>query len=198
MDFKKLKSLALVGTAVVGIGLLSQSTPSIGAATNVATMNAKLATTSTITAVAGAHVDFKTWLIGVPVAAPASTLVLNPNTGVVVKTPGAGVQLIQLSGTPNVGIITVSLPAGAVGLSLQMTEGVVTNTLGAGLALTSVSYYNPQTPAETGVLTPGTPVPVTFGAASVSVPLQFGATITATATPAQGLHTNIVNMVFAF
>jgi len=198
MDFKKLKSLALVGTAVLGLGLLSQSTPSNGASPNVATMNAKLATQSTITAVAGAHVDFKTWLIGVPTAAPASTLVMSPVDGSVTKTPGAGVQLIQLSGTPNFGVITVSLPTGAVGLQLQMTEGTITNTLGAGLTLTSISYYNADSVLETGNLTPGTPVPVTFDAAKNTNAIQFGATITATATPAQGAHTNVVNMTFAF
>lgn len=194
MNFKTLKTLALMGSAIVAVGIGSNSA---AAAPNDA-MDASITTSSTITAVAGAVMDFGSWLIGVPSGAPASTLVMNPNTGAVVPTAGTGVSLIALPGAPAVGTINVTLPAGANAVTLQMSHGVLPNTLGAGLQLSAISYYNPNTPAQTGVMAPSTPVPITITTGATGVDIRFGGTITATATPTTGAHGEIFNVAFAY
>lgn len=193
MNFREMKKLALVGTAVLSLGMASGAM----AAPN-DTMDASITTSTTITAVAGAVMDFGAWLIGVPGGAPSSTLVMNPNTGAVVSTPGAGVSLIALPGAPAVGTVNVTLPAGANAVTLQMSHGALPNTLGAGLQLSAISYYNPDTPAQTGVMTPATQYPITILVGATGVDVQFGGTITATATPTTGAHGEVFNVAFAY
>lgn len=195
MKFNKLKTLALMGSAIVAVGMASN----IAKAAPNDTMDASITTSSTITALAGDVMDFGSWLIGIPTGAPASTLVMNPNTGVVVSTAGnVATSLIALPGPTQVGTVNVTLPAGANAVTLQMSHGALPNTLGAGLQLSAISYYNPNTPAQTGVMAPSTPVPITILNGGTGVNIRFGATITATSTPVNGAHGEVFNVAFAY
>lgn len=193
MNFTNFKKLALLSGAIMAVGMTSGA---IAAPND--TMDASITTSSTITATAGNVMDFGRWLVGVPSGAPASTLVMNPNTGVITPTAGAGVSLIALPGAPAVGTVNVTLPAGANAVTLQMSHAALPNTLGTGLQLSAISYYNPDTPAQTGTMVAATPVPITILNGSTGVAIRFGGTITATATPAEGAHGEVFNVAFAY
>ena len=194
MNFKTLKSLALVGSALT-LGIVSGN--AVAAPND--TMDASITTSSTITATAGAVMDFGSWLVGIPGGSLATTtLVMNPNTGAVVRTAGAGHQVIALPGATAYGTVTVTLPTGANGMTLQMSHAALTPTLGPGLALSNISYYNPNTPAQTGVMTATTKYPITITTGATGVAVRFGGTITASATPNEGDHGEVFNVAFAY
>jgi hypothetical protein len=196
MNFKSFKTLALVGSAVIGLGLTS----GLAFAADNDDVDASITTSTTITATAGAVMDFGVWLIGIPTGnLNSSTLVMNPQTGAVTPTTGGGHQLIVLPGAPAFGTVTVTLPAGADGLTLQMSHDALTPALGAGLTLSNISYYNPDTPAQTGVMTPTTQYPITILDGATGSAVRFGGTITAdTATPTDGAHGETFNVAFAY
>lgn len=193
MNFKSLKTLALVGSAIA-IGFAA---PAMAADND--NVDASITTSSTITATAGAVMDFGSWLIGVPLTSVAtSTIVMDPTDGSVAPTAGADHQLIQLAGLTAYGTVTVTLPAGANGMTLQMTRGAAAATLGAGLALTDVSYYNPDTPAQTGPMAAATAYPITITTGLTGVAVRFGGTISATAPVTDGDHGDTFNVAFAY
>jgi hypothetical protein len=197
MNFKSFKTLALLGSAVIGLSLA----PGVANADPDDDVTAAIQTSTTITATAGAVMDFGIWLIGIPASnVNSSTLVMDPQTGGVTPTTGGGHQLIALTGsTPAFGTVSVVLPTGADGLTLQMSHGALTPALGAGLVLSDISYYNPDTPAQTGVMTASTQVPITITTGDTGVAVQFGGTITASgSTPTDGPHGETFNVAFAY
>lgn len=195
MTFTNIKKLSLMGAAVVAIAFGSAT---VSAAPN-DTMDASITTSSTITAVAGDVMDFGTWLIGVPTGQPASTLTMNPNTGVVTVNKNGGTSnIVALPGATTPGTVVVTLPAGANGMTLQMSHGALPGTLGTGLALSNISYYNPNLTTQTAVMTPSTQYPVTITNGATGVAVRFGATITASATPDNGAHGEVFNVAFAY
>lgn len=196
MKFRSLKTLALVSTAIIGLSVPA----SVNAAPN-ALVTVDINTQAGITALTNVDMDFGSWLIGVhPGDAP--TVIMAAADGALSTTTGVSSQLIELTGAANgtQGELLVTLPAGADGLTVQMSRGAIADFAGGDLSLTAVTYVNSDNGAQTGTLLEATPVPIDIAVGATGATVSFGGTVTASATPAgDGVtHTASFNVSFAY
>lgn len=196
MTFKSLKTLTLVGTAALALGLSYHAAKAADSETVEVLMDIE----SGITATAGTTMEFGDWLVGVH-SGENPTLTMAVATGTV--TPGNMTlsRLVKLDGTvTTAGTVVVTLPSGANGVTLQMQRGAVSAFSGATeFTMTQVTYANSDNVAQTGVLALATPVPIEVDVGATGATVSFGGTITATATPAtDGAHTATFNVAFAY
>lgn len=201
MTYKTFKTLALVGATAISLGLMSYQAN----AANTANVTFDIDTLSGITATTGSTMDFGTWLIGIHTGDTPTITMATDGTFSAVGTPGTS-QVKNLTGATSgtAGTVTVTLPAGADGLTLQMTRTAVTDFADAGLTLEDslITYSNGDAlgAAQNGTFLSGptnnVPISITTGATGAVV--SFGGTITASATPSDATHTASFDVTFAY
>ena len=188
-----LRSKLLSSAAILGMASL----PVVAFAADNADVDASITTSAGITAANVANIGFGNWLVGIA-SGDTPTITLGPTSGGFTTGAVGTSQLINLDGDTagTVGQVTVTLPAGADGVVLQMTRSAITNFSDGGLALTAVSYDTDD--IAPAVLAQATPVDVTVESGGVAEPVTFGATITADATPADATHSASFNVSFSY
>lgn len=194
MNFKTFKQVAVIGTAIVALGYMSD----VAKAAPTATVTASITTSSTITALTGVNMDFGTWLVGVH-AADAPTITMNSATGAYTIGAVGSSQIKNLgaaTGTP--GSATITLPTGADGIVVQMSLDTLTDFPGAsGLSMTGITYST-LTEADTAIIQGGATQPVTNVLGGAPETIKFGGTITATATPTDGNYAGSIDVSFDY
>lgn len=201
MTFRNIKKMAIAGAAVLALGITSSAVY----AGNNATVNVEIDTLSGITATAGNTMDFGNWLIGIHTGDPETITMTTAGVMSTSSTNAAGTsQVVNLDGTTagQAGTVVVTLPAGANGLTLQMTRGAITDFVDAGLTLeeANITYSNSDSGVQNGTLLSGggNAVPITITTGATGATVSFGGTITASATPADNTHTASFNVAFAY
>lgn len=196
MKFKSLKTLALIGTALIGAGLI----PTGVNAADDADVIVDLETQAGITALTQVDMDFGDWIVGIA-SGDTATITMAAADGAFTTNEGASSDLVELNGATNgtQGEILVTLPAGADGITVQMTRGAITDFTDAGIELTAINYSNSDNGGQAGTLAEATPVPITVTTGATGATVSFGGTITATATPADNVaHNASFDVAFAY
>jgi hypothetical protein len=188
-----LRSKLLSSAAILGMASL----PAVAFAADNADVDAVITTSAGITANQVADINYGNWLVGIA-SGDTPTITLGATSGGFTTAAVGSSQLINLDGDTagTVGQVTVTLPAGADGIVLQMERSAVTDFTDGGLSLTSVLYDTDDIAPST--LIAATPVDVTVESGGVAEPVTFGGVITADATPADATHTATFNVVFSY
>lgn len=192
MRFNKFRKLAVIGTAALAIGYMSNT----ASAADNANVNASITTSSTITAAAVNTMDFGTWLVGIHTG-DTPTIRMDATGAYTTGSLGTS-QIANLgAGTGTPGSATITLPNGADGVIVQMSLDAINDFAGGALSLTAVTY-DTATEAETAIVAGGATQPVTNVNGSTPETISFGATITASATPTDGNHTASLDISFDY
>lgn len=199
MRLNKYKLLALTSAIVMQM----VAAPSFVNAADNADVTVDIETAAGITAVTQTDMDFGSWLIGVHTGATPQ-IIMAAGTGVLSTASLGGSQVINLTGATSGtrGTVLVTLPAGANGITLQMTRGTITQFTDTSLSLGTITYVNSDDGDESGTLASGSAnaVPITVDVGATGATVGFGGTITASATPVGDavVHTASFDVAFAY
>lgn len=192
MNFTTLRNGTAVAVAILGIsGFMGQAQAQTVITTN-------LTVDSAITVTPGNNIEFGTWLLVYRNADPFeltmdTTGTITPNN--IAVGPGNSVA-VQLAAGTGQGTLTVDLPTGANGVTVNMTRGVITDMPSIGLTLQNITYAT-FTQAESAFLQ-ATNEPVTVVTGGVPETVSFGAEVAVTAQPADGPHSGTFTVNFAY
>ena len=187
MRRKTLRLLACASAVALGSAITT------GDAIAQTTVNVPVTLTSNgaITVANTADMDFGSWIL--IDGTSDSTLVLNPVTGTVTPTANGGATLAEYVASASVGTVTISTPASA---AVNHWYSNITDFPDAGLSLGTITYSlnggaAANVPAATGttITTAGSPTTDT---------LEYGGTVTVSATPANATHTATVTISFEY
>lgn len=199
MRFNKYKLMAL-GSAVVMQMMLA---PSLVEAANNADVTVDIETAAGITAVTQTDMNFGSWLLGIH-SGDTPVITMSEVDGVLTRTALGTSQVVELGGatTGTRGAVLVTLPAGANGLTLQMSRGTITQFTDTSLVLGGIRYINSDDALQTGPLASGVAnaVPITITTGATGATVRFGGAVTANATPVGDgvVHTASFDVAFAF
>ena len=175
-------SAVAIGSAIAANGAFAQTTVNVPVT---------LTSNSAITVANTADMDFGSWIL--IDGTSDSTLVLSPVTRVVTPTANGGATVVESVASASVGTVTISTPASA---AVNHWYSNITDFPDAGLSLGTLTYsYNGAAavavPAATGttITTTGSPTTDT---------LEYGGTVTLSATPANAAHTATVTISFEY
>lgn len=183
MRHKTLKLLACASIITLGSSVIASKSY----AQTTEDVPVTLTTTSAITLTNTATMDFGTWVM--IDGTSDSTIVLDPVTGVVTPTANGGATLVQSVASASVGTNTIQTPASA---AVNHWGVVQTDFADAGLSLGTLTYsYNGGATAALPAVTGTT---ITTTGAPTNDTIEYGGTVTLSATPADQAHTATVRI----
>lgn len=184
---KVLRILCLIVALSVGLMTSSQ----LFAQTE--TVRATFVTTSTITTVDVADMDFGTYFVIVGGADNPTFTLTDDNTTTVTVADDANSTVTEIVAAASEGQVTVETPAA---VTLTMTRSASGDFTDPNLSLTATTF---RTASENGNIDADTDNDtITVLAGSTPEVVRFGGTITATDTPGDATHSAQFNVTFAF
>ena len=152
-----------------------------------------LTTTSAITVTAGDAMDFGEWLL-LHDGTNDIDLVMDPFADTVIGTPAGGASTaVEINPGLTIGSLLVQTPAAA---PVNMF-GAITDFTDAGLSYGSPTFSLNATAAAALSIAAGTPTVFTAtGGADDTI--EYGGTVTVSATPADSAHTANLNVTFSY
>lgn len=194
MNLKALKYGAAVGVAMMGIsGFLGQAQAQT-------VIQANITVDSAITVTPGLNIEFGTWLLVYRNADPFE-LTMDTAGNIVVNNIAAGAGnsvAIQLTPGTGAGNLTVNLPTGANGVTLNMSRGAITNFGGGGLTLQNITYGTTIEGANQVFAQSPTLEPVTVVTGGTPQTVSFGAEIAVASQPVNGPASASFTVSFAY
>ncbi len=193
-----LKLMALTSAVALGFAFADNAQAQVGS------VQATLTTSSAITVTAGADLDYGTWFIYMPTGTDDTfTIAMDPQTGAVVRTIGAGTDTtvqsagVEITPSANVGDITIQTPAASTvnmyatisnnfTTSAQLTFGLPTFSLN-GAAAASLSTNSGSKTAFTST-----------GGSDDIIELGGTVTVSAGAGIADSAHTADIDVTFSY
>ncbi|MGH1456975.1 MAG: hypothetical protein ACRBDI_09360 [Alphaproteobacteria bacterium] len=198
MRHNTLKLMALTSAFALGFAFSGDAQAQTGS------VQASITTSSAITVTAGADLDYGTWFLNMPSGTDDTfTLVLDPVTGLVVDTIGAGADTTVQSASAEIvasvgaGDIVIQTPASA---SVDMFATITNNfTTSTQLTFGSPTYsLNGAATASLSILS-GTPTTITTtGAADDTIDLGGTITVSAGAGITDATHTADIDVTFSY
>lgn len=193
-----LKLMALTSAVALGFAFTDNAQAQVGS------VQATLTTSSAITVTAGADLDFGTWFIYMPTGTDDTfTIVMDPQTGSVTRTIGAGVDTVvqsagvQITPSANVGDITIQTPAAST-VDMYAT---VSNNFATSAQLTFGSPTYSLNGAASAALSTNSGSPTPFSATGgVDDIIELGGTVTVSAGAgiSDSAHTADIDVTFSY
>lgn len=186
MQFKSLKAVALATTAVMAL-----SFPINSQAADNATVNAVIEAMPALNVIKVSNMDFGRWILTHD-GAGGDIVLLMDTAGNVTPTAGGTSAAIEIdTNASTAGRLDVLLPVGLNAYALDMTVAAIVDFADAAYTLSDLTYTTATQAGQNAITADGTTVhPVTVVTGGVPEIVNFGGTITVTATPTPGVDSD--------